>query len=78
MLLSGGRDRLAFVGDNVVRQSLLAIGGASQDSYHVPVNSRFDRDPTMLEFESSSIDGIDSLLDEILEELAEQGLGGLL
>ncbi len=73
-ILDGGSDSMAIEGANTFGDSLTVNGGSSTDAIAVAAGSTFARTPNVVSFERNSLPELDSILDDIMQDLADVGL----
>ncbi|MEZ6063248.1 MAG: Calx-beta domain-containing protein [Planctomycetaceae bacterium] len=74
LLMDGGQDSLAVDGNNSFGGNLTANGGALSDGVAMQPGNSFAKTPKISAFERDTLPNLDSMLDAVLQELADVGL----
>lgn len=76
--LSIGHDSLVLTGQNSFGQQFVAEGWTGHDAYDFDSSTSFRRAPDLRRFDQGTIENVDSVLDDLMQRLADAGLDGLL
>lgn len=75
---NGGNDRVGVRGSSRFESGFLANGGAHPDAVDLGETASFREQPSLPAFEATTIPDLETLVDAVLEELADQGFAALL